>query len=60
MMTSKDRAALAKRNGCNVKFHLDFPYCGCADGLHFCDQQCSLISDQSAKRRRLHVVDTPE
>ena len=27
-------------------------HCTCADGLHYCDQQCSVISAESAARSR--------
>lgn len=44
---------IAKTNGCEPFFQPGFGWvCDCHDGLHFCDQQCSLISLESAKRKR--------
>ncbi len=45
---------IAIKNGCKPKWwpYYDTYVCGCKDELHFCDQQCSIISRESAKRRR--------
>jgi len=45
---------LAKDNGCVPIWGEAYGAwcCGCKDGLHFGDQQCSIISMKSAERSR--------
>lgn len=47
-------ATEAKKNGCKP-FYWE-PYkafcCGCTDLLHISDQQCSVITDKSANKKR--------
>lgn len=47
-------AVEAETNGCKPFWHdgiFGWAYhCGCQDGTHYCDQQCSMISVESAKR----------
>lgn len=47
-------AEVARKNGCSPFFWKPYKAycCGCDDDLHCCDQQCSLITLKSAKRRR--------
>ncbi len=51
---------LAKRNGCQpFWFYGVFGpswHCGCDDVRHVMDQQCSAITEKSAKKRRLEIV----
>lgn len=41
-------------NGCEPEWSAGYDawVCGCPDGLHYGDQQCSIISVESAQRRR--------
>lgn len=44
---------VAITNGCSPKFQPGFGwFCDCDDNLHCCDQQCSLITEESAQRER--------
>jgi hypothetical protein len=32
-------------------------HCGCDDDIHFCDSQCSMVTEKSAQKNRgLHIV----
>jgi hypothetical protein len=43
----------AEKNGCSAGYQQGFGFfCDCDDELHFCDSQCSLISPNSANRKR--------
>ena len=48
--------ARAESNGCRPFWYdgiLGWKWhCGCEDGLHCCDQQCSAIDERSASKKR--------
>lgn len=50
-------ATLAINNGCSPIYSVYYGLfcCGCNDVLHACDQQCSVIDNESARRRREHT-----
>lgn len=47
-------ATTARQNGCTPEWNEHYKEwcCGCDDELHCGDQQCSIISTESAKRKR--------
>jgi uncharacterized protein (DUF433 family) len=55
---------MAIQNGCEPYWHngiFGWAYhCGCDDGLHNCDQQCSMIDETSAGRKRKKAAVAPE
>lgn len=43
----------AIKNGCRPEYHPGYGWCcGCKDGLHHGDQQSSLLSAKSCKKKR--------
>jgi len=52
--SNQEAAELAAENGCTPKFSKYYNkwYCDCEHGTHCCDQQCSVISMESAARKR--------
>lgn len=54
---AREIAVIAKLNGCNPRFAQHgfgaLVLCGCADNLHGCDANCSIITRESAHNARV-------